>query len=131
MADDSEQAQLRRAIDAARAAVAAALAQNFPGTPGVTPHSFFDEAPATWQLDGDRLRWHVVLVGVAADAIEIDQLDDAFLVRARCATAATGWLGAVLPVPRGFDKELARAHFHGSLLALELAAIDRALPLDE
>ncbi len=120
MVTEAELVQMRREIDHARDAVAAALAREFPGTAGVTPHSFFDEAPATWQVDGDGMHWHVVLGGIASEAIEVDELDEAFLVRARCASAATGWLGAVLPVPRRFDKEQARAAFDGTLLAIDL-----------
>lgn len=120
--DDEEERHraLGKAIEAGRAAVARALQASYPGAPGVSAHSFFDEAPATWSLGPAGVTWHVALVGVRADAIEVDELDDAFLVRARCATAATGWLGAVLPIPPGLNRGASSAHFSDSMLELRI-----------
>lgn len=113
--DAEQRARWHEAIESARAAVARALAERFPGAEGVTAHAFFDEVPATWEIDGAGLTWHVVLVGVEAGAVEIDALDDALLVRARSDSAATGWLGAVLPVPRAFDLDSASAAYDGAM----------------
>jgi hypothetical protein len=118
--DERQRAALGKAIEAGRCAVASALRERYPGTAGVSAHSFFDEAPASWSLDPAGMTWHVALVGVGADAIEVDELVDAFLVRARCPSATTGWLGAVLPIPPGFDRGASSAHFSQSILELHI-----------
>ncbi|MBM4013941.1 MAG: hypothetical protein FJ293_03125 [Planctomycetes bacterium] len=118
--DPGQRGAIGRAIESGRAAVTAALHASYPGAPGVSAHSFFDEAPATWELDHRGLVWHVALVGVASDAIEVDELDDAFLVRARCPTASTGWLGAVLPIPPGCDRGAPSARFSEAMLEVRV-----------
>ncbi len=118
--DPEQRAAIGRQIESRRAAVAAALQASYPGAPGVHAHSFFDEAPASFELEEGQLTWHVVLLGVSPEAIEVDELDDALLVRARTTAAATGWLGAVLPLPPGRERDQVEARFGDGVLVVSV-----------
>ncbi|MHC4952817.1 MAG: hypothetical protein ACYTGZ_02930 [Planctomycetota bacterium] len=73
------------------------------------------DAPSTWVLEERSLCWHVVLGDVAEPDIDIEEMHEALVVRAR---AESGMCQALVPVPGTFRRSRPRYAFRAEVLEI-------------